>query len=72
MISKRGKRCFNERPKLDCSIKLNRYSSCRWKTEEEEQELLFSFVNAFGITDDEIQPYIDVLSVKNDLASFVE
>jgi len=40
--------------------------------EEEEQELFFSFVHAFEITEDEIQPYIDVLSVKNDLASFVE
>ncbi len=42
------------------------------RAEDEEQELFFSFVNAFGITEDEIQPYIDVLSVKNDLASFVQ
>jgi uncharacterized tellurite resistance protein B-like protein len=40
--------------------------------EEEEQELFFSFVNAFGISEDEIQPFIEVLSIKNDLASFVE
>jgi uncharacterized tellurite resistance protein B-like protein len=40
--------------------------------EEEEQELFFSFVNAFEITEDDIQPYIDILSVKNDLASFVD
>jgi len=40
--------------------------------EEEEQDLFFSFVEAFGISHEEIQPYIDILSVKNDLASFVE
>ena len=42
------------------------------EADESEQELFFSFVEAFGITEDEIQPYIDILSVKNDLASFVE
>ncbi len=41
------------------------------EADESEQELFFSFVEAFGITEDEIQPYIDILSVKNDLASFV-
>ena len=40
--------------------------------EEEEQNLFFSFVEAFGISEDDIQAYIDILSVKNDLASFVE
>ena len=39
---------------------------------EEEQNLFFSFVEAFGISQDDIQPYIDIISVKNDLASFVE
>ncbi len=41
------------------------------EADENEQELFFSFVEAFGITEDEIQPYIDILSVKNDFASFV-
>ncbi len=41
------------------------------RAEDEEQELFFSFVNAFGISEDEIGPYIDIISVKNDLASFV-
>jgi uncharacterized tellurite resistance protein B-like protein len=40
--------------------------------DEEEQNLFFSFVEAFGISEDDIQPYIDIISVKNDLASFVE
>ena len=39
---------------------------------EDEQNLFFSFVEAFGISEDDIQPYIDIISVKNDLASFVE
>ncbi len=41
------------------------------EADDNEQELFFSFVEAFGITEDEIKPYIDILSVKNDLASFV-
>ena len=40
--------------------------------DEKEQELFFSFSEAFGISEEEIQVYIDVISVKNDLASFVE
>jgi uncharacterized tellurite resistance protein B-like protein len=40
--------------------------------DEEEQNLFFSFSEAFGISEDDIQPYIDIISVKNDLASFVE
>jgi len=40
--------------------------------EEEEQDLFFSFVEAFGVSEEDIQGYIDILSVKNDLASFVE
>jgi uncharacterized tellurite resistance protein B-like protein len=40
--------------------------------DEEEQNLFFSFVEAFGISEEDIQPYIDIISVKNDLASFVE
>jgi len=40
--------------------------------EEEEQSLFFSFVEAFNVSEDDIQAYIDILSVKNDLASFVE
>jgi len=40
--------------------------------DEEEQNLFFSFVEAFRISEDDIQPYIDIISVKNDLASFVE
>jgi len=39
--------------------------------EEEEQDLFFSFAHAFGVSEDEIQPYIDVLSVKNDFAIFL-
>jgi uncharacterized tellurite resistance protein B-like protein len=40
--------------------------------EEEEQELFYAFVEAFGVTDEEIQPYIDIISVKNDFAIFLE
>ena len=40
--------------------------------DEDEQNLFFSFVEAFGISEEDIQPYIDILSIKNDLASFVE
>lgn len=40
--------------------------------DEEEQNLFFSFAEAFGISEDDVQPYIDILSVKNDFASFVE
>jgi uncharacterized tellurite resistance protein B-like protein len=40
--------------------------------EEEEQDLFYAFVEAFGVSDEEIQPYIDIISVKNDFASFVE
>ena len=40
--------------------------------DEDEQNLFFSFVEAFGISEDDIQPCIDIISVKNDLASFVE
>ena len=40
--------------------------------DEEEQNLFFSFSEAFGISQDDVQPYIDIISVKNDLASFVE
>ena len=39
--------------------------------EEEEQELFFSFVDAFGVSEDNIQPYIDIISVKNDFAIFL-
>ncbi|SFV66657.1 hypothetical protein MNB_SV-14-433 [hydrothermal vent metagenome] len=42
------------------------------EADEEEQKLFYSFVEAFGISEDDIQPYIDIISVKNDLASFVE
>ena len=42
------------------------------EADEDEQNLFFSFVEAFGVSEDDIQPYIDILSVKNDLASFVE
>ena len=38
--------------------------------EEEEQELFFSFTEAFNVSEEDIQPYIDILTVKNDLASF--
>ena len=40
--------------------------------DEDEQNLFFSFVEAFGVSEDDIQAYIDIISVKNDLASFVE
>ena len=40
--------------------------------DEDEQNLFFSFTEAFGISEDDIQPYIDVISTKNDLASFAE
>ena len=40
--------------------------------DEDEQNLFFSFVEAFGVSEDDIQPYIDIISIKNDLASFVE
>jgi uncharacterized tellurite resistance protein B-like protein len=39
--------------------------------EEEEQDLFFSFVEAFGISEEDIQPYIDILSVKNDFSIFL-
>jgi len=39
--------------------------------EEEEQDLFFSFVEAFSISEDDIQPYIDIISVKNDFAIFL-
>lgn len=39
--------------------------------EEEEQNLFFSFTESFDIGEDEIQPYIDIISVKNDFALFV-
>jgi len=42
------------------------------EADEDEQNLFFSFVEAFGVSEDDIQPYIDIISVKNDLASFVE
>jgi hypothetical protein len=40
--------------------------------EEEEQELFYSFVDAYGVSEDDIQPYIDIISVKNDFAIFLE
>ena len=40
--------------------------------EEEEQELFYTFVDAFGVTEDDIQPYIDIISVKNDFAIFLD
>ena len=40
--------------------------------DEDEQNLFFSFTEAFGISEDDIQPYIDIISTKNDLASFAE
>ncbi len=40
--------------------------------EEEEQELFYRFTEAYGVSDDEIQPYIDIISVKNDFAIFLE
>jgi len=39
--------------------------------EEEEQELFYAFVDAFGVSEDDIQPYIDIISVKNDFAIFL-
>jgi uncharacterized tellurite resistance protein B-like protein len=41
------------------------------RAEEEEQELFFSFVHAFGLSEDDIQPFIDVISIKNDFAIFL-
>jgi uncharacterized tellurite resistance protein B-like protein len=41
------------------------------RAEEEEQELFFSFVHAFGVSEDDIQPFIDVISIKNDFAIFL-
>ena len=40
--------------------------------EEEEQELFYTFVEAFGVSDEEIQPYIDIISIKNDFAIFLD
>lgn len=42
------------------------------EADEDEQNLFFQFVEAFGISEENIQPYIDIISLKNDLASFVE
>ena len=39
--------------------------------EEEEQELFFSFADAFGVSEEDISPYIDIISVKNDFAIFL-
>ena len=41
------------------------------RAEEEEQELFFSFVHAFKVSEDEIQPFIDIISIKNDIAIFI-
>ena len=41
------------------------------RAEEEEQELFFSFVHAFKVSEDEIQPFIDIISIKNDFAIFL-
>ncbi len=41
------------------------------RAEEEEQELFFSFVNAFDVSEDDIQPFIDIISIKNDYAVFL-
>ncbi|MCK4440862.1 MAG: TerB family tellurite resistance protein [Sulfurovaceae bacterium] len=41
------------------------------RAEEEEEELFFSFVHAFGVSEDEIQPFIDIISIKNDFAVFL-
>ncbi|HHB94988.1 MAG TPA: TerB family tellurite resistance protein [Campylobacterales bacterium] len=41
------------------------------RAEEEEQDLFFSFVHAFGVSEDEIQPFIDIISIKNDFAVFL-
>ena len=39
--------------------------------EEEEQELFFRFVEAFGLTEEDVQPFIDIISIKNDFALFL-
>ncbi|CAA6799088.1 MAG: Unknown protein [uncultured Sulfurovum sp.] len=39
--------------------------------DESEQDLFFSFSNAFGVSEEEITPYIDIISVKNDLANLL-
>ena len=39
--------------------------------EEEEQELFFTFADAFGVSEEDIPPYIDIISVKNDFAIFL-
>ena len=39
--------------------------------EEEEQELFFTFADAFGVSEEDISPYIDIISVKNDFAIFL-
>jgi len=39
--------------------------------EEEEQELFFTFADAFGVSEEDISPYIDIISVKNDFAVFL-
>jgi len=40
--------------------------------DEEEQALFFSFADAFGVSEEEITPYIDIISVKNDLGNFID
>ena len=37
---------------------------------EEEEELFFSFVESFGMTTDDVQPFIDAISVKNNYSLF--
>ena len=39
--------------------------------EEEEQELFFTFADAFGVSEEDISVYIDIISVKNDFAIFL-
>ncbi len=41
------------------------------RAEEEEQDLFFSFVHAFGVSENDIQPFIDIISIKNDYAVFL-
>ncbi len=39
--------------------------------EEEEQAMFFKFAEAFGFSEEDVQPYIDIISVKNDFAIFL-
>jgi uncharacterized tellurite resistance protein B-like protein len=71
-FQKEANAILNEEQKMTILANLVDLLLADGSAEEEEQELFFSFVNAFGVSEEDIQILIEVISTKNNYAIFLD